>query len=76
MPESLTVKAKQAVLGGRPQEAGAILKEDLDCQVGEAILGSVIAEAVLLPVDGCGSGHPDQEGRATQSRFAAPQRHM
>src|ERR1017187_9736698 len=34
MPESLTVVAEQAVLCSRPQEAGTILKEDLDCQVG------------------------------------------
>jgi len=60
MPESLTVVAEQAVLGGRPQEAGAILKQDFNRQVGEAVLGSVIAEAVLLSLDGSGAGQPDQ----------------
>lgn len=76
MPKSLTMVAEQAVLGGRPQNAGAILKENLDCQVSEALFGSVVVEAVLLLLDGCGASHPDKQGRAAQSRFALRRSHL
>ena len=76
MPESLTVVAEQAVLGGRPQEARAVLEQDLDCQVGEAILSSEIAEDVLLALDGGGARRPDQEGNATQHGLAPGQSHI
>ena len=64
----LTVVAEHAVLGSSPQKACPILKEHLHGGIGQPVLRSVVAEAVLLRLDGRGRSQARQDGREAQER--------